>query len=219
MFRFLLAISLLLPFASGATEIRIGVADQHKAALDIDNGRFTGSLARKFQCPLDRLGLEFELITMPHARVLLQVKRGEIDVAMPLVRVDQRDRYAAFAKALMSVEFAVFSKEQIEPTEDISHLGFAALRSTASIDLVKMRGGSATEVNSWLQALELARLGRYDGAVIPLAVLVNLPAESFSGLNRTTFGSLPISFYISRAIDNSDDLLQRFNTAIEACQL
>lgn len=218
MLRYFFVIFLLLPPTSGASEIRIGVADQHQAALGIDNGRFTGSLARLFQCPLDRLGLEFELITMPHARVLLQLKRGDIDVAMPLVRVGHRDSYAAFARSLMSVEFGLFSKTPVELSGDISDLSFVALRSTASVDLVKMRGGSATDVNSWLQALELARLGRYDGAVIPLAALVNLPAESFAGLNQTTFGSLPISFYISRAIDNSSDLLQRFNAAIKACQ-
>lgn len=218
MLRVLTAVLLALPLFAGAAEITIGIADQHKAALDIHDGRFTGTLAAKFQCPLDRSGLEIKMIWVPHARLLLQLRRGEVDIGMPLIRLDERDVYAEFAQSLMPIEFALFSKQPIALDADLSKHSFVILRSTASSALVKKRNGNVVEVSSWSQALELARLGRYDGAVIPLAVIPNLAPGSFTGLIQSSFASLPISFYVSRAIDNTETLLQRLNDAIDACR-
>ena len=216
--RILCAAFLCFSTCLGAAELTVGVANQHKSALDVSNGRFIGLFADEFQCPLEKAELAFELIVMPHARVLLQLERGEIDIAMPLVRLDRRDQFAAFARPLVRVEFALFSQRPIDPAGDLSNYNFTALRSTASVDLVQQHNGNVTEVSSWPQALELARRGRYDGAVIPLASITNLPAQNFEGLIQTAFGSLPLSFYVSRATYNSDVLLQRLNRAIEACR-
>ena len=75
------------------------------------------------------------------------------------------------------------------------------------------------EVESWTQALALAKLGRYDGAVVPEAVIVGLDAENFEGLTRYNFGSIPASMYVSRQIDNTEALVERLNSAIDACRL
>ena len=218
MLRYFFVLLFALPLSTSAAETRIGIANQHKSALDVKNGRFTGVLAQAFQCPLDRSGLSFDMLMMPHARVLLQLKRGEIDIAIPLVQVDRRDQYATFSKPLLEVEFALFSLKPVNQEQDLSNYTFTVLRSTASVDLVKQRNGKVIEVSSWPQALELARLGRYDGAVIPLASIANLPAENFEGLQQFEFGWLPIGFYISQAIPKRVELLQKLNAAIDACR-
>lgn len=83
--------------------------------------------------------------------------------------------------------------------------------------MVVERNAQFKEVTSWTQALALARLGRFDGAVIPAVVLEKLEAENFAGLNQLHFASIPVSIYVSRQIDNTDELVRRLNTAIRAC--
>lgn len=218
MLRYFFVLLLALPLCTGAAEIRIGIADQHGSALKLKDGRFAGVLAKAFQCPLDRSGLNLEMLLMPHARVMLQLERGEIDIAMPLVQLDRRDQYANFSKPLFEIEFALFSQKPINPEQDLSDYTFTVLRSSAAVALVQQRNGNIIEVNSWTQALELARLGRFDGAVVAMPGVANIPAEGFEGLQRFLFDWLPIGFYVSQAIPNSDELRQQLNTAIDACR-
>ena len=62
MLRSLIIVCLSLPLSAGAADVTIGIANQHKSALDIAGGRFTGLLAKTFQCPLDRTGLKAGLL-------------------------------------------------------------------------------------------------------------------------------------------------------------
>ncbi len=91
------------------------------------------------------------------------------------------------------------------------------MRASASIDLVTLLKGQYKEVSSWEQALELARLGRFDEAVIPELVLRGFAPENFAGLRQVDFGFLPVSMYVSKQIDNGDELVERLNSAIDQC--
>lgn len=154
---------------------------------------------------------------LPQARVLLLLERGDIHLGLPLVRLDDRDEFAIFTRKFMDISFALYTRKNFELTDNLSGYNFSVMRASASVDLVAQRGAVYTEVSSWLQALELARLDRFDGAVIPKVVLDGLPAESFGGLRQLDFGSIPLSFYVSRAVDNAEDLARRLNAAIDQC--
>lgn len=200
-----------------ASDIRVGVGDQNQKALSIDQGRLVGSLASLYQCPMEKSGLAFDLRPLPQARVLLELERGEIQLALPLVRLDHRDKYAIFTSKLMDIAFVLYTTRDIDLSGELSAYNFTVLRASASIDLVAQRKGRFTEVTSWIQALELARLDRFDGAVIPKVVLKGLAAENFVGLRQLNFGSIPLSMYVSKAADNAAELVQQLNAAIDQC--
>jgi len=201
-----------------AASVTVGVGDQNREALGLVDGMLVGALAKLYQCPLDRSGLSFDMRLLPQARVLLQLQRGELDLGLPLVRLDHRDEYAVFTAPMMDIPFVLYTSRGIEVTDDLSAYTFTVLRSSASVDLVAQRKAQFAEVSSWTQALELARLGRFDGAVIPEVVLKDLAAENFAGLQRLDFGSLPLSMYVSRKMRNHEDLVQKLNAAVTACR-
>ena len=200
-----------------AASILIGVGDQNRKALSVENGRLTGVLAKLYQCPLDKSGYSYELQLLPQARMLLQLQRGGVSGGLPLVKLSPRDDYAVFTRSLMEVRFVLYTTKDIELSSDLSAYSFTVLRASASIDLVTQLKGHYTEVSSWEQALKLARLGRFDGAVIPELVLRGYAPESFAGLRQVDFGFLPVSMYVSKQIDNSDELVERLNSAIDQC--
>jgi ABC-type amino acid transport substrate-binding protein len=203
---------------SHATEISVGVGDANRSAVKVENGRLVGSLAKLYQCPFDKSGFTFNLRLLPQARVLLGLQRGDLSLGMPLVKLNHRDDYAVITKPMMDIRFVLYTRKDIKVTSDLSAYNFTVLRSSASIDLVAQHNAQFTEVSSWTQALELARLGRFDGAVIPAVVLKDLAAEDFAGLRQLDFGSLPLSMYVSKQIDNTEEIVQRLNAAIDLCQ-
>jgi len=208
---------LMVSCLTQASDIRAGVGDQNQKALSIDQGRLVGALASLYQCPLEKSGLAFDLRSLPQARVLLELERGEIQLGLPLVRLDHRDKYAIFTNKLMDIAFVLYTTRDIDLSGDLSAYNFTVLRASASIDLVAQHNGRYTEVTSWIQALQLARLDRFDGAVIPAVVLKGLAAENFAGLRQLDFGSIPLSMYVSKAADNATELVQRLNAAIDQC--
>ncbi len=213
----LLIITLCVPFAAQPVEIDVGVADQHGAAIGVENSRLTGKLANIFQCPLDKSGLSFNFRLLPLARLLQELERGEVSLGIPMVKLDNRDRFAVFAKPLVQIRFILYTNRDIKLADDLSTYNFTVLRSSASVDLLKQHNAQIIEVNDWAQALALTRLGRSDGALVPLLVVKTLTADNIIGLRRQEFGSLPLSIYVSGALDNTEELVYQLNAAIEAC--
>jgi ABC-type amino acid transport substrate-binding protein len=202
---------------ANAADVTIGLGDQNRDALHIKNGRFVGALANIYQCTLDKSGLSYEIRSLPQARVLHLLEQGELSLGLLLVKLQNRDEFAQFTHPMLDAQFVLYTRKAINVTDDLSTYTFTVLRSSASIDLVVERNAQFKEVTSWTQALALARLGRFDGAVIPAIVIEKLEAEHFAGLSQLDFGSIPASIYVSRQIDNTDELVRRLNIAIDAC--
>ena len=90
----------LLPALTPAQVLKIGMSDTNRVALSYADGRFGGSLAPLYQCALDNSGLDYELLFFPQVRVLHLLEHGEIDLGLPLARLDDRDLYAVFTRPL-----------------------------------------------------------------------------------------------------------------------
>ena len=204
-------------FQANAADVTVGLGDQNRDAIRLENGRLVGSLAKIYQCTLDKSGLSYDISVLPQARVLHLLERGELSLGLPLVEVPSRNEFAQFTHPMLDVPFVLYTRKEINVSDDLSAYTFTVLRASASMDLVVERNAQFKEVTSWTQALALARLGRFDGAVIPVPVLGRLDAENFAGLNQLDFGSIPVSIYVSRQIDNTDELVRRLNAAIDAC--
>lgn len=211
----------LLLSASGfslATEIIVGVGDRNGEALGLQNGRLVGALAHHYQCAFDRSGLKFDLRLLPQVRSLYLLEKGEIDIALPLVHSSERDEYAIFTRKMADIPFAAYTQREIDLSGDISSYKFAVLRSSASANLVSKRNAQFEEVTSWVQALQLAQLGRFDGAVIPAPVIKDVDPALFEGMKRTEFGTIPMSLYVSKKSRQAGMLVEQLNAAIEECQ-
>ena len=213
----IVAILVLLPTLAPATSLRIGMSDTNRVALSFENGGFGGSLAPLYQCAFDNSGFAYEVSFFPQVRVLHLLERGEIDIGLPLAKLPNRDRYAIFTRPLFVTRFHLFTREQIDLDGDLSNYTFVVLRASASARLAASRSASVEEVGSWIQALDLARLGRFDGALIPAPIMADIGGDELDGLRRYDFGSIPVSTYVSRQVENSAAIAARLNRAIETC--
>jgi len=214
-----LVLSLGISIQANSADVIVGIGEQNQGVLAVEKGRFSGSLAKYYQCALDKSGLSFEYRVLPHQRVLHQLEQGDISLGLPLVKVESRSEFAVFTNPILQAPFALFTGRDIDVSGNLSAYNFAVVRHTASVDLVVGRKAQFIEVESWTQALALAKLGRYDGAVVPEAAIVGLDADVFEGLIKYKFGSIPASMYVSRQIDNTEALVERLNSAIAACRL
>ena len=212
-------LSLGISFQANSADVIVGIGEQNQDALTVKKGRFSGSLAKFYQCVLDKSGLSFEYRVLPHQRVLHQLKQGDISLGLPMVKVESRSEFAVFTNPILQAPFALFTGRDIDVSSDLSAYTFAVVRHTASVDLVVGRKAQFLEVENWAQALALSKLGRYDGAVVPEAAIVDLDAEMFEGLIKYRFGSIPASMYVSRQIDNTEALVERLNSSIDTCKL
>lgn len=216
--RLLLVILLGASGSSSAVEILVGIADRNNGAIDVRGGKLVGSLAEYYQCPFDKSGLSFDLRPLPMVRSLYLLEQGQIDIAMPMVRVSERGEYGIFTHKLADIPFLVYTREDIDLSGDISQYRFTGMRASASGDLVAKRNAQFEAVTDWVQALRLAQIGRFDGAVIPATVIPNVDPGLFEGMRKKDFGSIPLSMYVSKKSRHSAMLVERLNSAIEACQ-
>lgn len=214
----LLVFLLAIPGYGPATEIVVGVGDHNGSALGLSDGKFTGTLAKLFQCPFDKTGLRFDLRLLPQVRNLYLLEKGEIDIALPLTRVSRRADYAIFTRKMAEIPFILYTSRDFDFSGDISSYKFAVMRGSASVDLVMKRNARFEEVTSWVQALKLAQLGRYDGAVIPAPVIGNVDPKLLEGVKKWGFGASPMSLYVSRKSPHAAMLVERLNAAIATCQ-
>lgn len=198
-------------------EITIGLGDTNRVALSYENGQFGGSLARLYQCSLDSAGFSYKVNYYPQVRVLHLLERGEIDIGFPLARLAERDRYAVFTHPLFETRFHLFTRKNIDPDSDLSGYTFTVLRASASAKIAASRNAKYEEVASWTQALPLAKLGRFDGALIPAPIVADIGNDQLDGLKRIDFGSIQVSIYVSKKIDHHEDIVARLNTAIKKC--
>lgn len=142
-----------------------------------------------------------------------------LEVGIPLVKIDHRDDYAVFTNTIEQVPFHLYSKREIDlAAKGLSGYSFAVVRSASRGGLGSIADtANFKEVTTCLQALELARIGRYDGAVIPEPVVANLAPDKFDGLIKQDFGSVSVSTYVSKARKNYEALVEHLNKNIDIC--
>lgn len=217
-FRHIAHFGLLLLFSSPvfSQTLSVGIATQHSEALRLEVGGLAGSLAVDYQCVFERSDY-YELV--PQARLLKMLELGKFDVGIPLVKTDYRDDYAVFTNTIKQIRFHVYSAQEIDlAAKDLSGYTFTVVRSASRGGLGSIADtANFKEVTTWLQALELARIGRYDGAVIPELVLANLAPDKFDGLIKQDFGSVSVSTYVSKARPNYEALVEHLNKNIDIC--
>lgn len=202
-----------------AEEYLIGVGDQNRVAIGVEDKRLVGSLGPTYQCILDKSGIEYDLRLMPQARMLHELRIGNLHVALPLVKFAKWDEFAIFTSSILNIKYVLISKDSFDLSGNLSNRTFTIMRSSASRDLVQLYNANFEEVTSWTQGISLVKLGRYDGAVVPELIIQDLEPKEFEGLTKNDFGYLPLSAYVAKNIGNTDAIVKKLNQAIENCVL
>ncbi len=205
-------------YSNPSFSVTVGISEEHAIALSVKDGRLFGKLSKDYQCLFDSLPLETEYVVLPQKRILQHLEMGLISIAAPLIQLDSRDEYALFATPLLREAFYFYSKRKIDPTQDLSDLSFVFIRSAASKYFATQHNAKYGEVNDWTQTIKLVQRGRYDAAILPIEIISSLNADIFKGLQKSLAGYLSLSIYISKKHENSTQLLNQINHAIQRCQ-
>jgi len=214
----LLVVFLGLHFQVAARTIRVGVVEQNLTVLNVVNGKFIGSKAKLLQCIFDKSGVDFELQLLPEPRVLNLLASGELNIGLPLSRLPVRDNYATFVEPFAYITYVLYTTKDIDLSADLSAYRFVAVRgSSRGGGLFTQRKVQFEEVNSRSQALELVRIGRFDGVIVPGIVVQGINPDLLAGLKSIDVGVVPISLYVSKKAADSEKLAVVMNSAIELC--
>lgn len=104
---------------ANAADVTVGLGDQNRDAIRFENGRLVGSLAKIYQCTLDKSGLSYEIRVLPQARVLHQLEQGELSLGLALVKLQSRDEYAQFTHTMLDAPFVLYTRKEINLSDDL----------------------------------------------------------------------------------------------------
>jgi len=194
-------------------DLVIGISDSNKKALAYENGQLTGSFSDMFECQLKVMHHSYEVQVYPQIRLLLELQKGTIDMAMPLAQTPSRDRYAIFSDTVLEVGFTLLSKEAVTDIHNLEDITFATLRSGSYNDILISRGANITEVNSYDQAFQMVQKERLDAVVIPTPLLLAFKDLAI-GLNTQELKPQKVGYYINAEQPKIASLL---NKAIKEC--
>ena len=201
-----------------ATELAIGIGEQNKIAIRLENEKVVGSHSKVVQCVLSKMDVTIKYQVLPQARMLHLLKVGKLDIGVPLAKSAIRDKYALFSDPIYWVRYSLYTSNKIDLSENLSDYTFAVIRSSVKGgDKLLEHNPNIIEVNTYGQALKMTKSGRIDGVILPAPVIKNLTDEHLSGLQKQDLEVIPVSMYVSKKLNKSDKIVSQLNTLIESC--
>ena len=211
--------------------ITIGLSTVNQNALNFKESKLLGFLSAKYQCVIENFNTQYQVLAMPHARVIEMLKHGKVSIALPLINLPDRNVYATFAKTMYHVEFELFyhalkgERSLTDILHEANDVTFVSKRATAAPMIFKDELSSMGlsipvkyyEVDSWASALESVKHHRATLTVIPKVVTKAMSEIDFKGLNRQLLSKREVSLYISNKVEDQKTLLQSINRSIDLC--
>ena len=93
-------LSLASPDASGPTRLRIGYDYQPPYRYTDENLNAVGIDIDRISAILDAAGVSYSFHPYPWKRILLNIERGSIDIALSAGRLKEREKYALFSNSI-----------------------------------------------------------------------------------------------------------------------
>lgn len=119
-------------------KITIGVSSENGESLKYSRKHFYGELKSAYSCVINHLDTDYDVITVPQARLIKMLQNNEVDIAMPLLLLPQRDLFAVRSATIYQVGY-----ELISQSAD-SDLSIENLRRQANLNgIVYKRGTGA----------------------------------------------------------------------------
>lgn len=181
--------------------------------------RIQGTVGDIFQCALDVSDIQYHPRKLPVARLLYQLKNGDIDVAVGLAKTEERDEIATYASPLLTVPYFFISADPtLNTSSNFSNTKIAGLRHSNIINIIRKLDASPYEVDTFDQAIKMATLGRVIGTIVPKTVLSHIDKSELSQVNIFQIDKQEISFYISKKSKYIKPLIAQINQGISECK-
>ena len=102
-------------------KITIGVSSENGESLKYSRKQFQGELKSAYSCVINQLDSNYDVITVPQARLIKMLKNNEVDIAMPLLLLPTRDQFATRSATIYQVGYELIS-HSADPDLSIENL-------------------------------------------------------------------------------------------------
>lgn len=203
-----------MAFSSAHAKVRVGMIEGIPSAINYSEGKFSGTYGSYYQCVLEKLPGGYDVIPLPLTRLIFSLESGEVDIAIPMLKTKERDKFAMFSDPIKESSFLIFVKTPQSNHEELNGKTIATMRSGAHVEVIMSRHGILTEVTNYESALKMAATGRVDAAVIPDS-LENALSHLTHGLYRDVFWTQNSGIYTNNKLL---DLHSTINSLISTCK-
>ncbi|AHI30095.1 substrate-binding periplasmic protein [Marinobacter similis] len=196
-------------------DIRIGIGQEFASVISPENGRLKGELSQAYNCLINGSGYRVQFVVLPLARLINELRVGNVDVGLPLVHDPSRDSFATFGDTVFGSSYLRVSWPTNTAQPDGDDVRYAYIRGFAGKTMLKDLEGPTFAVSEWDQAIEMLRRGRADYVLITEKTFGAMTADSDEEFVVERVRDLDVGFYVS---NRSPELLQAMNDANARCR-
>jgi len=226
-------LTLLVLFCSHPcfAKITIGVSSENGESLKYSRKQFHGELKSAYSCVINQLDSNYDVITVPQARLIKMLKNNEVDIAMPLLLLPQRDLFATRSATIYQVGYELIS-QSTNPDLSIENLrrqanlnGIVYKRGTGARTLMlKYLGIDKNEsishehqVSTWQQAVDFVAKNRAGITALPAVIAKDIEPHHFNGITRIKMPDHQLGLYMSSHFSKSAEATA-INDASKTCK-
>ncbi|WP_105180420.1 hypothetical protein [Pseudoalteromonas sp. T1lg21] len=212
-------------------KITIGVSSENGESLKYSRKHFHGELKSAYSCVFNHLDTDYDVITVPQARLIKMLQNNEVDIAMPLLLLPQRDLFAVRSATIYQVGYELIS-QSADPDLSIENLrrqanlnGIVYKRGTGARTLMlKYLGIDKNEslshehqVSTWQQAVDFVAKNRAGITALPTVIAKDIEPHHFNGVTRIKMPDHQLGLYMSSRFAKSTDATV-INDASKTCK-
>lgn len=232
--RFLIALFVLSSLTLShpiSAKVLIGVSSENGESLKYSRKQFYGELKSAYSCVINHLDTDYDVITVPQARLIKMLQNNEVDIAMPLLLLPQRDLFATRSATIYQVGYELIS-HSTNPDLSIENLrrqanlnGIVYKRGTGARTLMlKYLGIDKNEsishehqVSTWQQAVDFVAKNRAGITALPAVIAKDIEPHHFNGITRIKMPDHQLGLYMSSRFAKSAEAAA-INDASKTCK-
>ncbi len=232
--RFLFTLFALMSISlshSISAKVLIGVSSENGESLKYSRKQFNGELKSAYSCVINQLDSNYDVITVPQARHIKMLQNNEVDIAMPLLLLPQRDLFATRSATIYQVGYELIS-HSTNPDLSIENLrrqanlnGIVYKRGTGARTLMlKYLGIDKNEsishehqVSTWQQAVDFVAKNRAGITALPAVIAKDIEPHHFNGITRIKMPDHQLGLYMSSHFAKSAEATA-INDASKTCK-
>ncbi|MEO2267510.1 hypothetical protein V1358_09375 [Pseudoalteromonas sp. YIC-656] len=211
-------------------KILIGLSSENGESLKYSQQQFIGHLESAYNCVVEGLNGQYSVTTVPQARLIKMLADNEIDIAMPLLLLPERDSFAKRSQTIYKVNYELITHpHQYDLNLDtlrskVIQQGLVYKRGTGARSLLfrylELNADSNQfqehQVNTWRQSVDFVRHNRAAVTALPSVIAKDIPLEYFDGLERIKMPTPELGFYMSRRFSQTT-LAESINALANQC--
>lgn len=198
-----------------AEPVKVGIGLEFTRVIAPNNGRLQGELAEAYNCVIDGSGYQVDYVVLPLARLIHELRVGNLDVGLPLVHEPSRDQFATLGDTVFDSSYLRVSLPDNNVRPDGIGVRYVYVRGFAGKTILKDLPGPSIPVSQWEQAIEMLRRHRTDYVLITEKTFRAMTADSEDQFVVEKVSDLDVAFYVS---NDAPELLTAMNNANARCK-